>query len=234
MERGGARTPAPATSSRGRRGFLPTPRSCPRCIRDFTDTRAAGPVREQPHRVLAEERLSRESAPRSTGRPRSRPPAACCATRAIGLTRVRNRVSIVRRHKTMKPVIRIDVASTLPAYRQIANALRTLLVAGSFPVGTPLPTVRQLAVDLAVHHNTVAEAYRVLSDEGWLDLRRRRGAIVRDRTQPTPPPQARASLMQRLRELTAEAQASGLPPRVIAESMRSVATQLTAATPRKA
>ena len=26
---------------------------------------------------------------------------------------------------------------------------------------------------LGVHHNTVAEAYRVLSDEGWLDLRRR-------------------------------------------------------------
>jgi GntR family transcriptional regulator len=134
----------------------------------------------------------------------------------------------------MGTVIRIDLASTLPAYRQIANALRTLLVAGTIPVGTALPTVRQLAVDLAVHHNTVAEAYRVLSAEGWLDLRRGRGAIVLDRTRPAPPPQARTSLMQRLRELTAEAQASGLPPRVIADSMRSVATQLTNAISKKA
>jgi DNA-binding transcriptional regulator YhcF (GntR family) len=132
------------------------------------------------------------------------------------------------------PVIRIDVASPVPAYRQIANALRALLVAGTFPVGEPLPTVRQLAVDPGVHHNTVAEAYRVLADEGWLALRRRHGAIVLDRSRPSPPPEARTSLLQRLRELTAEAQAAGVPPRVIAESMRSVATQLTVATLKKA
>jgi selenocysteine-specific elongation factor len=52
------------------------------------------------------------------------------------------------------------LGSPVPAYRQIANAFRALLVAGSFPVGEPLPTVRQLAVDLGVHHNTIAEAYR--------------------------------------------------------------------------
>jgi DNA-binding transcriptional regulator YhcF (GntR family) len=134
----------------------------------------------------------------------------------------------------MKPAIRIDLASSVPAYRQIANALRALLVAGAFPVGAPLPTVRQLAVDLGVHHNTVAEAYRVLSDEGWLALRRRHGAIVLDRSRPTPPREARTSLIQRLRELTAEAQAEGLAPGVIADTMRSVATQLTSVKLRKA
>jgi GntR family transcriptional regulator len=136
----------------------------------------------------------------------------------------------------MKPkaAIRIDLASPVPAYRQIANALRAVLVSGTFPVGEPLPTVRQLAVDLGVHHNTVAEAYRVLSDEGWLALRRRHGAIVLDRSRPTPPRQARTSLVQRLRELTAEAQAAGLSPGVIAESMRSIARQLAAEKPTKA
>ena len=124
------------------------------------------------------------------------------------------------------PVIRIDLASPVPAYRQIVNALRALLVAGTFPIGEPLPTVRQLAVDLGVHHNTVAEAYRVLSEEGWLALRRRHGAIVLDRSRPTPPRQARASLLQKLRELTAEAQASGLAPGVIADAMHSIAAQL--------
>jgi len=145
-------------------------------------------------------------------------------------------MSIVCRHHTMKPkaAIRIDLASPVPAYRQIANALRAVLVSGTFPVGEPLPTVRQLAVDLGVHHNTVAEAYRVLSDEGWLALRRRHGAIVLDRSRPTPPRQARTSLVQRLRELTAEAQAAGLSPGVIAESMRSIARQLAAEKPTKA
>jgi DNA-binding transcriptional regulator YhcF (GntR family) len=133
----------------------------------------------------------------------------------------------------MHPVIRIDLGSTIPAYRQIASALRTLLVAGTVPVGETLPTVRQLAVALGVHHNTVAEAYRVLAEEGWLDLRRRRGAIVLDRSRPSPPAEARSSFTQRLRELTAEAQTSGLTPRVIAESMRAIATQLTAAPPKK-
>ena len=133
----------------------------------------------------------------------------------------------------MAAVIRIDLASAVPAYRQIANAIRTLLVAGTFPVGDPLPTVRQLAIDLGVHHNTVAEAYRVLAEEGWLDLRRRHGAIVLDRSRPRPAPDARRSLLQRLRELTAEAQSAGLAPGVIAESMRTVATDLTAAALKK-
>lgn len=131
-------------------------------------------------------------------------------------------------------VIHIDLASAVPAYRQIANALRALLVSGAFPIGDPLPTVRQLAVDLGVHHNTVAEAYRVLSEEGWLDLRRRHGAIVRDRSRPRPSRKAQPSLIQRLRELTAEAQAAGLAPRVIADSMRAVATEVTAGKLKKA
>lgn len=129
----------------------------------------------------------------------------------------------------MKPriAIRIDLDSPTPAYRQIAGALRALLVAGAFPVGEPLPTIRQLAIDLGVHHNTVAEAYRVLADERWLALRRRHGAIVLDRSRPSPPPQARTSLLRRLREITAEAQAAGLAPGVVAETMRSVAAQVT-------
>ncbi len=127
-----------------------------------------------------------------------------------------------------KPAIRIDLASEVPAYRQIASALRALLVGGTFPVGSPLPTERQLAVDLGVHHNTVAEAYRLLSEEGWLTLRRRHGAIVQDRSRPSPSREARSSLLRRLRELTAEAHSAGLAPGVIAETLRGVASQLTA------
>ena len=50
--------------------------------------------------------------------------------------------------------------------------------------GDLLPPIRQLAVNLGVHFNTVALAYRMLADEGWLELKRRRGAAVIARNAP--------------------------------------------------
>ena len=106
--------------------------------------------------------------------------------------------------------ITIDLASDVPAYRQIASALRALLVAGELAPGTTLPTMRDLAVDLGVHHNTVAEAYRALSEEGWLELRRKVGARVLARSRPRPRRGERETFGRRLRELVAEARAAGL------------------------
>ncbi len=54
--------------------------------------------------------------------------------------------------------IRIDVGSTVPAYRQIADSVRAWLVAGKFQAGEQLPTVRELAADLRINPNTVAWA----------------------------------------------------------------------------
>ena len=64
--------------------------------------------------------------------------------------------------------IRIDLNSDVPAYRQIVDAIRVLLVNGELQVGTGLPSVRRLAMELGVHFNTVGEAYRELAQEGWL------------------------------------------------------------------
>jgi DNA-binding transcriptional regulator YhcF (GntR family) len=74
--------------------------------------------------------------------------------------------------------IRFDPDSGVPAVRQITNKLRIFLVGGKFPPGTLLPSTRRLAMELGVHFGTVAEAYRELATEGWLDLRHGRGAIV--------------------------------------------------------
>lgn len=108
------------------------------------------------------------------------------------------------------PVIRIDLASPTPVYRQIADALRALMVEGALSPGDPLPTVRALAADLGVHHNTVAEAYRQLAAEGWLDLRRHHGARVQPREPPPPLEGAAEQFAQRLRELIAKARAEGV------------------------
>jgi GntR family transcriptional regulator len=125
-----------------------------------------------------------------------------------------------------RSVIRIDLSSPTPAYRQIADAFRTLLVNRELKPGQQLPTVRQLAIDLAVHHNTVAEAYRLLSDEGWLDLKRRRGALVLERAAANASAKERGALRQRLRGLVAEMRTAGVPIDAIRAEFESIARRL--------
>jgi DNA-binding transcriptional regulator YhcF (GntR family) len=127
------------------------------------------------------------------------------------------------------PSIRIDLTSPVPAYQQIVAALRALLVAGELKPGYRLPTVRQLATDLGVHHNTVAEAYRALAAEGWLDLRRRLGATVLARPAPRPGPQAKADFARSLRELVAKTLAEGVPAASVVGEMAKLGESLSRA-----
>jgi GntR family transcriptional regulator len=123
-------------------------------------------------------------------------------------------------------ILRIDLASPRPVYEQIVSAFRALLVAGEFATGEQLPTVRQLATDLGVHHNTVAESYRVLANEGWLDLRRGRGAVVLGRQKPRPMTAEKHGFRQRLEELIAKAITDGVPRTALAEHMAALAEKL--------
>jgi len=125
------------------------------------------------------------------------------------------------------PRIRIDLASPIPVTRQIADALRVQLVEGALAPGTQLPSVRRAAMELGVHFNTVAEAYRTLATEGWLDLRHGSGARVIDRE--TPAGVSRADLAgyrMRLRELISQMRARGVSPDKIAEELRAIAEGL--------
>ncbi|HXX46548.1 MAG TPA: GntR family transcriptional regulator [Candidatus Acidoferrales bacterium] len=122
--------------------------------------------------------------------------------------------------------LRIDLASPRPVYEQIVSGLRALLVAGEFAPGEQLPTVRQLAIDLGVHHNTVAESYRVLAEEGWLELRRGRGAVVLDRREPKPLTVAKHGFGRHLEELVAKAITDGVPRSALAEQMAALAEKL--------
>jgi GntR family transcriptional regulator len=120
--------------------------------------------------------------------------------------------------------IRIDLDSPIPATRQIANALRVELVEGRLQPGQELPSVRRAAVDLGLHFNTVAEAYRQLAAEGWLDLKHGRGVRVADRKkQPAASRQATAGYRQRLRELVSQMRADGVPAQNIADELRALA-----------
>jgi GntR family transcriptional regulator len=125
------------------------------------------------------------------------------------------------------PRIRIDLNSPVPATRQIADGLRVELVEGRLKPGSDLPSVRRIAMELGVHFNTVAEAYRLLAAEGWLDLRHGRGATVVERTPPaTASRNEVADYRQRLRELVSQMRARGVSPAKIAAELRALAEGL--------
>lgn len=127
----------------------------------------------------------------------------------------------------MPPLIELRPDSSVPAYRQIADGLRRHLVEGRLKPGELLPPIRQLAMDLGIHFNTVAQAYRLLGDEGWLELKRRRGAMVLERGRPAKPDRGRVdALLRRLSELTAELRTAGVPRAQIAIALRRLAEDL--------
>jgi DNA-binding transcriptional regulator YhcF (GntR family) len=124
------------------------------------------------------------------------------------------------------PPIQIDLNGSVPVNRQIVDQLRTLLVHGALQPGNALPSVRRLAIDLGVHFNTVADAYRTLANEGWLEISHGRGVRVVDR--PTEPANADTYhvFQQRLRQLIAEARAQGISVSTVAQELLFLAEGL--------
>jgi GntR family transcriptional regulator len=74
--------------------------------------------------------------------------------------------------------ITIDPSNGLPIYMQIVNQIKTSIAMGRLMPEDPLPSVRQLAVDLAVNPNTVARAYLDLEYEGIIYKRQGAGTFV--------------------------------------------------------
>jgi len=126
----------------------------------------------------------------------------------------------------MAATVRIDVAAAGPIWRQIADQVRAALLAGRMRPGARLATVRELAMDLGVNHNTVAEAYRRLAAEGFIRLDRRLGAVVQERAAPRAPAGEQDRFARRLRELVAQARAAGLPAQSVQAALERAAQEV--------
>ena len=122
--------------------------------------------------------------------------------------------------------MQLDRLADAPAYRQIVDAIRTVLVAGGVEAGEKLPPVRTMAVQFGVHHNTVAQAYRALAAEGFLRLRRHCGATVLKRTTPKTQPATIESFGRQLRETIAKAIAAGAPVDEVAAQLVALGNAL--------
>lgn len=114
-------------------------------------------------------------------------------------------------------LVEIDETSPVPLYLQIASCIRRAIADGRVRPGTRLPATRDLAAELDVNVHTVQRAYGELKEEGLLQLRQGRGAIVL-----TDEVQDRARLHHLARALVTEAREQGLSMRDLTELMEGL------------
>src|SRR5580700_3996628 len=90
---------------------------------------------------------------------------------------------------------RLDAHSGVPVYRQLIDQVLGAVATSALRTGDQLPTVRQVAVDLAINPNTVMRAYREMEIRGILDTQQGAGTFIAEQ-------QKAVSSEERSRQLT--------------------------------
>jgi GntR family transcriptional regulator len=101
-------------------------------------------------------------------------------------------------------LVRLDPSSQVPLYEQVAAQVRRSVGSGELSPGDRLPAAKDLAADTGVNLHTVLRAYGILRDEGLLELRPYRGAVISHGAQRA------ASLLQEARRFVDIAKHQGL------------------------
>ena len=106
--------------------------------------------------------------------------------------------------------LRIEKGSAVPISRQIAEQIATLCVSGGVQPGERMPSVRELARELAVNQNTILRVYERLCSEGLLEMRHGQGTFVLNRPKRGQLAVHRERLVDELRQLARQALGLGL------------------------
>ena len=75
-------------------------------------------------------------------------------------------------------MVHLDYRDARPIYTQIVDNFRAQIRAGVLMDGDKLPSVRELAGELAINPNTIQRAYRELEAEGWIATVSGKGCFV--------------------------------------------------------
>lgn len=78
----------------------------------------------------------------------------------------------------MKLPIQVQLDHALPIYQQIQEQLSQLILSGQLPPGSPLPSIRALAIDLSCSVITTKRAYQELEQKGLIVVKQGLGTFV--------------------------------------------------------
>ena len=106
-------------------------------------------------------------------------------------------------------LITLNYRDARPIYEQVRDGLRKLIVSGAIADGEKLPSVRQLASQLAINPNTIQRAYNELEAEGYAASVPGKGSFA-VRTSRAADDARRTLLSERLRESARELRAMGV------------------------
>ncbi len=115
----------------------------------------------------------------------------------------------------------IDPSNGLAIYEQVVRQVVFAVAAGSLKSGDMVPSVRELARELAINPNTVARAYRQLQDDGVLQAVRGTGLAVADGANGRCEAQRRALVRARVQQVLLEAKQSRLDHAELRELVES-------------
>jgi GntR family transcriptional regulator len=120
---------------------------------------------------------------------------------------------------------RLDPHSGVPVYRQIIDQVLAGIAAGSLASGDQLPTVRQVAVDLAINPNTVVRAYRELEIRGVIETQQGMGTFVAHKKIKQDEVERQRRLSQIVTDFVARAGAAGFTVADLVEQLKAYDNQ---------
>jgi GntR family transcriptional regulator len=116
----------------------------------------------------------------------------------------------------------LDPQTGVPVYRQLIDQVLVAVASGTLGPNDQLPTVRQLAVDLAINPNTVTRAYKELEIRGVLSTQQGMGTFITSKKVRQDDAQRLRRLSQMVGELVARAGAEGYTLREIQDALRGL------------
>ena len=119
----------------------------------------------------------------------------------------------------------LDLHSGVPVYRQVIDQVRGAVASGALKAGDQLPTVRQLAVDLAINPNTVVRAYRELELGGLLETHQGTGTFISTQKVRRADAERERQLTQIVNDAVSRAGAAGFTVEDLLEQLRGLASE---------
>ena len=106
-------------------------------------------------------------------------------------------------------MVQLDYRDARPIYTQIVDNFKSQIAAGILQSGEKLPSVRELASELAINPNTIQRAYRELELAGWIATVPGKGCFVCG--VPGESKMEQAQLLEQFDKTVAALQALGIP-----------------------